>query len=123
MVVPEALRIGTTEIIRSLMTEVRKEAEERLSLERARVDALFGQGTWARLMPTPGESTGPGPARQKRPAETAGRFALPSNEGLCRELTPPGEECEAEQTEAEEPQAGRFGEAIRRRRGRRRGSR
>ncbi len=43
VVVPEALRpiIGKTEIIRSLKTEVRKEAEERLSLERARVDAFF----------------------------------------------------------------------------------
>ena len=45
VVVPEPLRpiIGKTEIIRSLKTEVRKEAEERLSLERARVDALFAQ--------------------------------------------------------------------------------
>ena len=34
------------------------------------------------------------------------------DEGLCREPTPPGEESEAEQAEAEEPQAGRFGDPV-----------
>ncbi len=46
----------------------------------------------------------------KRPAPGGPICLVPSDEGLCREPAPPDENTEAKQADAEEQQAGRFGD-------------